>query len=153
MALEDAAVFAALFSRLRREEQIGTFVSAYQEIRERRTVKVRRMDVSNAAMVRMPPGPERDSRDESIRHARGEWDDGVLQQEFEGVAALFCYEALDAADVSVRTSYSGQYAAYLYIYAGMVGKLGSFPGSFRRPRGGRLRFSVTGCYVSGEPNV
>lgn len=104
MALEDAAVFAALFSRLRREDQIGPFVSAYQEIREARTVEVRRMDVSNAAMVRMPPGPEREQRDASIRHARGEWDDGVLQREFEGVAALFGYEALDAADVSVRIS-------------------------------------------------
>ena len=101
MALEDAAVFAALFSRLRREEQIGAFISAYQEIREARTVEVRRMDVSNAALVRMPPGPERDQRDESIRHARGEWNDGdELQREFEGVAALFGYEALDAADVS-----------------------------------------------------
>lgn len=98
MALEDAAVFAALFSRLRREDQIGAFVSAYQEIRENRTVEVRRMDVSNAALVRMPPGPERDQRDESIRHARGEWDEGLLQKEFEGVAALFGYEALDAAD-------------------------------------------------------
>lgn len=98
MALEDAAVFAALFSRLRREDQISAFVSAFQEIREARVVEVRRMDVSNAALVRMPPGPERDQRDESLRHARGEWDDGLLQREFEGVAALFGYEALDAAD-------------------------------------------------------
>lgn len=102
MALEDAAVFSALFSRLRRPDQIGAFVSAYQEIREARIVEVRRMDVSNAELVRMPPGPERDARDADITQPRGEWDDGGLQREFEGVAALFGYEALDAADVSAE---------------------------------------------------
>ncbi|EKM50080.1 uncharacterized protein PHACADRAFT_264601 [Phanerochaete carnosa HHB-10118-sp] len=98
MALEDAAVFAALFSRLSREDQISAFVSAYQEIREARVVEVRRMDVSNAAFMRIPPGPDRDKRNENLRHARGEWDDVACQREYEGVAALFGYEALDAAD-------------------------------------------------------
>ncbi|KAI0692495.1 FAD/NAD(P)-binding domain-containing protein [Cytidiella melzeri] len=98
IALEDAAVFGTLFSRLRRVDQIGAFVSAYQEIREDRTRVVNDVDVSNAELVRLPPGPHRDARDKSIRQSRREWDDGALQREFEGVAALFSYEAVDAAD-------------------------------------------------------
>jgi salicylate hydroxylase len=100
MALEDAAVFGTLFSRLSTEDQIGAFISAYQEIREDRTRVVNNVDISNAALVRLPPGPERDERDKSIRQSRKDWDDGALQQEFEGVAAMFAYEAVDAADVS-----------------------------------------------------
>lgn len=127
MALEDAAVFAALFSRLGREDQIGAFVGAYQEIREARIVEVRRIDISNAAFVRMPPGPERDKRDESLRHARGEWDDGQLQREFEGVAALFGYEALDAAGVSVVPRPFLCSPSLTTLTLGMVGQLGPLP--------------------------
>lgn len=103
MALEDAVVFGTLFSRLKKEKQIGSFVSAYQEIREDRTNVVNNVDVSNAALVRMPPGPERDARNASIRQSRSEWNDGALQREFEGVAALFAYEAQDAAEVRSST--------------------------------------------------
>ncbi len=99
MALEDAVVFSTLFSHLKSWDQVGSFVSAYQEIREARTKAVNTVDVSNAELVRMPPGPDRDRRNESMRRARGEWDDGALQREFEGVAALFAYEAQDAAEV------------------------------------------------------
>ncbi|KAI0343347.1 FAD/NAD-P-binding domain-containing protein [Trametopsis cervina] len=98
MTLEDAMVFSALFARLKREDQIGAFVSAYQEIREDRTRVVKGVDVSSAALLRLPPGPERDERDRSIRQSRSEWDEGSLQREFEGIAALFAYEAQDAAD-------------------------------------------------------
>lgn len=125
MALEDAAVFAALFSRLRREDQIGAFVSAYQEIREARVIEVRRIDISNAAFVRMPPSPERDKRDEGLRHARSEWDDVQLLREYEGIAALFGYEALDAADVSDVRQFSD--SLVLTSCTGMVGQLGPFP--------------------------
>ncbi|THG94300.1 hypothetical protein EW026_g7146 [Hermanssonia centrifuga] len=98
MALEDAVVFSTLFSHLKSWNQVGSFVSAYQEIREARTKAVNTVDVSNAELVRMPPGPDRDRRNESMRRARREWDDDALQWEFEGVAALFAYEAQDAAE-------------------------------------------------------
>ncbi|PSR82689.1 hypothetical protein PHLCEN_2v5976 [Hermanssonia centrifuga] len=98
MALEDAVVFSTLFSHLKSWDQVGSFVSAYQEIRETRTKAVNTVDVSNAELVRMPPGPNRDRRNESMRRARREWDDDALRREFEGVAALFAYEAQDAAE-------------------------------------------------------
>lgn len=99
MALEDAVVFGTLFSHLSSWDQVSTFLNAYQEIRQGRTTAVNEMDVSNAAFVRLPPGPAQEARDVQIRQARDEWDDGSLKQEFEGLAQLFCYEAEDAAQV------------------------------------------------------
>lgn len=104
MALEDAAVFAALFARLQTAKQIGAFVGAYQEIREDRVATVKEMDVSNALMCWLPPGPERDERNAGFRQSRSEWDEGILQREFEGISTLFGYEALDATEVRALTS-------------------------------------------------
>ena len=99
MALEDAVVFGTLFSHLSSWEEVPRFLNAYQEIRFNRTTAVNEMDVSNAAFVRLPPGPEAEARNVQIRQARDEWDDGSLKREFEGLAGLFCYEAEDAAQV------------------------------------------------------
>lgn len=99
MALEDAVVLGTLFSHLSSSSQVSQFLNAYQEIRQGRTKYVLEMDVSNAAFVRLPPGSEQQARDQQIRMARDEWDDGSLKQEFEGLARLFCYEAEDAAEV------------------------------------------------------
>lgn len=104
MAIEDAEVFGTLFARLSREEQIQTFSNAFQEIREERTADIRLSDVSSAAWVRLPPGPERNRRDEMIRDAPHEWDDEALQREFEDIAPLFCYDATDAVDVCTLCS-------------------------------------------------
>ncbi|KAI0346928.1 FAD/NAD(P)-binding domain-containing protein [Trametopsis cervina] len=98
MALEDAVVLGQLFSHLSTEEQIPRFLYAYEELRQGRTAEVKVRDVSNAVFLRMPPGPERDARDADLRHARGEWDDGALKTEFEGLAMLFGYDAYDAAE-------------------------------------------------------
>lgn len=98
MALEDAAVFAALFSRLQNTKQIGAFVGAYQELREDRVASVKDIDISNALMCWLPPGPDRDARNADFRQSRSEWDEGILQREFEGISSLFGYEALDATE-------------------------------------------------------
>lgn len=104
MALEDAAVFAALFSRLQNTKQIGAFVGAYQELREDRVTSVKDIDISNALMCWLPPGPDRDARNADFRQSRSEWDEGILQREFEGISSLFGYEALDATEVRIFAS-------------------------------------------------
>lgn len=104
MALEDAVVFGTLFSHLSSPSQISTFLNAYQEIRQPRTSEVKDTEVSSAAYVRLPPGPERDARDAQIRLSREEWDDGALRKEFEGFAQLFLYDAEDAAQVCLRVN-------------------------------------------------
>ena len=134
MALEDALVFGTLFSHLSSWDQVPTFLNAYQEIRQGRTTTVNGMDVSNAAFVRLPPGPARDARDAQIRQARDEWDDGSLKQEFEGLAQLFCYEAEDAAQVSCHHRSSRLVCANPCV--GMVGNVGSLSRQRRELRCG-----------------
>lgn len=133
MALEDAAVFGTLFGNLSSWSQVPTFLNAYQEIRHRRTTEVNGMDVSNAAFVRLPPGPERDARNADIKLTRDLWDDGSLKREFEGLAQLFCYEAADAAQVSPR--YLRPVTICAHIFAGMVGNMGTLS----LPRLGSIR--------------
>ncbi|KAI0091408.1 FAD/NAD-P-binding domain-containing protein [Irpex rosettiformis] len=97
MAIEDAVVLGKLFSFLSSPAQIPNFLHAFEEIRQQRVKDVRIREASNAAFVRMPPGPEQDARNTHFRMARGEWDDGALKTEFEGLAVLFGYDAYDAA--------------------------------------------------------
>ncbi|KAF7790248.1 hypothetical protein EIP86_001200 [Pleurotus ostreatoroseus] len=97
MAIEDAVVFGTLFQNLTSEDQIPTFLNAYQEIREGRTTEVNKNEASAAAFCRLPPGPIRDARNAEMRLSRDEWDDGSMKKEFEGIAGLFGYEAEDAA--------------------------------------------------------
>ena len=85
------------------------------------------MDISNAAFVRLPPGPERDARDADIRLARDEWDDGSLKHEFEGLAGLFCYEAEDAAQVRLQRPTCRENLTYVAL--GVVGDMGALCGA------------------------
>ncbi|KAI0683882.1 FAD/NAD(P)-binding domain-containing protein [Cytidiella melzeri] len=98
MAIEDAVVLGRLFSHLSSPTQIGSFLHAFEEIRQVRVEQVRVREASNAAFVRMPPGPDQDARNADLRLARTEWDDGALKTEFEGLAGLFGYDAYDAAE-------------------------------------------------------
>ena len=131
MALEDAVVFGTLFSHLSSWDQVPTFLNAYQEIREARCTFVNEMDISNAAFVRLPPGPERDARDSNIRLARDEWDDGSLKREFEGLAGLFCYEAEDAAQVRCTISVRLIHFTKIIVlhHVGVVGDMGALCGA------------------------
>lgn len=116
MALEDAVVFGTLFSHLSSWEEVPRFLNAYQEIRFNRTTVVNEMDVSNAAFVRLPPGPEAEARNMQFRQARDEWDDSTAKREFEGLAGLFCYEAEDAAQVRSRASSRICVCAHPWVY-------------------------------------
>ncbi|KAI0741980.1 FAD/NAD(P)-binding domain-containing protein [Daedaleopsis nitida] len=98
MAVEDAVVLGSLFSHLRTTSQIPSFLCAYQELRERRCDLVKLADIGNAQMVAMPAGPAADARDEDMRHAIAEWDEGTLKAQFEEIAEIFCYDAGDAAE-------------------------------------------------------
>ncbi|KAH9849843.1 FAD/NAD-P-binding domain-containing protein [Lenzites betulinus] len=98
MAIEDAVVFGSLFSHLRTHCQIGSFTSAYQELRQRRCELMRLADIANAQMVAMPDGPQADARDEDMRRRKDEWDEGTLKAQFEEIAEIFLYDAGDAAE-------------------------------------------------------
>ncbi|KAI0332765.1 FAD/NAD-P-binding domain-containing protein [Cubamyces sp. BRFM 1775] len=98
MAVEDAVVLGSLFSHLRTLDQIPSFTSAYQELRERRCELVKLADIANAQMVAMPDGPHAQARDEDMRRRKDEWDEGTLKAQFEEIAEIFLYDAGDAAE-------------------------------------------------------
>jgi len=98
IVLEDALVLGTLFKHLSSWDQVPTFLNAYQEIRQARTTFVNKLDCSNSAYMRLPPGPERDARNATMSAPRDDWDDGGLKNEFEGLVGLFGYDAEDAAE-------------------------------------------------------
>ena len=97
MAVEDAVVLGALFSHLRTLNQIPSFLSAYEELRQRRCGLVFAADMGNAKMVAMPDGPMATARDDDMRRRKDEWDEGTLKAQFEEIAEIFLYDAYDAA--------------------------------------------------------
>ncbi|KAI0741981.1 FAD/NAD(P)-binding domain-containing protein [Daedaleopsis nitida] len=98
MAAEDAVVLGSLFSHLRTEDQIPSFLNAYQELRQRRCELVNMGDIKNGQLAVMPDGPAADMRDEGLGHKVDEWDEGVLKAQFEEIAEIFGYDAGDAAE-------------------------------------------------------
>ena len=91
MAVEDAVVLGALFSHLSQHDQIPSFLSAYQELRARRTASVRTADVGTAVMLVLPRGPVQAARDEDLRRRKGDWDEGTIKEQFESIAEIFMF--------------------------------------------------------------
>lgn len=98
MAIEDAVVFGSLFSHLSTTDQIPTFVSAYQELRQHRCSVVRADDAENIRLLTLPPGPEADNRNKNLSTHGQEWNEGLLRLRFEQLQEVFGYDAGDAAE-------------------------------------------------------
>lgn len=102
LALEDAAVFGTLFSRLKSWDQVGQLLEAFQELRQTRCTEVNNREVANMKLVQIPPGPMRQARDEAMRQAMSagseRWDETKLRRQWDEIAAVFAYNAFDAGD-------------------------------------------------------
>lgn len=102
LAMEDAVVFGVLFSRLRSHHQIPILTEAFQDLRIGRCKTVNEGEKSNAHLVWLPPGKDRDMRDaymrKSMAAASAHWDDNKLREQWEEVAGNFGYSARDAAE-------------------------------------------------------
>lgn len=102
LAIEDAAVFGSLFSRLRSWDQIPQLMEAFQDLRQDRCQAVHLSELNNAALVWLPPGPERDGRDAgmrlSMRKGAEHWDEGMLREQWESISEVFGYSAREAAE-------------------------------------------------------
>ena len=99
MTVEDAVVFGSLFSHLSMMDQIPSFLSAYQELRQGRCELVKGADIANARMVTLPDGPQAEKRDKDMRGKNDDWgDEGALKAQFEEIAEIFVYDAGDAAE-------------------------------------------------------
>jgi len=105
MSLEDASVLAKLFSHLRSEEQIPSFLFAFQNLREERCQKNRALDIGNILFMMEPEGEGTAQRDAMMRgkHDQGrnvlsgdDEDSNVAQWDHN--RELFGYDAEDEAD-------------------------------------------------------
>jgi salicylate hydroxylase len=105
MSLEDASVLAKLFSHLRSEEQIPSFLFAFQNLREERCQKNRALDIGNILFMMEPEGEGTVQRDAMMRgkHDQGrnvlsgdDEDSNVAQWDHN--RELFGYDAEDEAD-------------------------------------------------------
>jgi len=101
VVVEDAAVFGGLFSRLRSWDQVPSLMEAFQDLRKTRSELIAIQDITNAQLTWISPGPDRDARNATMKQNlnRGleEWDDTMLQDQWDGISEAFCYNAMDAA--------------------------------------------------------
>ena len=105
MSLEDASVLAKLFSHLRSEDQIESFLYAFQDLRQPRCSKNRVLDMANIYSMTLPAGPETRMRD-TVMRAKFDRGLNVLDSdESDGTTAqwdenreIFGYDAEDEAD-------------------------------------------------------
>ncbi|KAH9972375.1 hypothetical protein BJV74DRAFT_210008 [Russula compacta] len=105
MSLEDASVLAKLFSHLRDEEQIPSFLYAFQTLREERCQKNRNLDIGNVQFMMEPEGEgttRRDAmmrakHDEGLNVLSGDDEDSNVAQ-WDHNRELFGYDAEDEAD-------------------------------------------------------
>ena len=73
MTVEDAVVFGSLFSHLSMMDQIPSFLSAYQELRQGRCELVKGADIANAQMVTLSDGPQAEKCNKDMRGKNDNW--------------------------------------------------------------------------------
>jgi salicylate hydroxylase len=105
MNLEDASVLAKLFSHLRNEEQIPSFLHAFQDLREERCEKNRALDIGNILFMMAPEGEGTVQRDIMMRAKYDEGQNVLADDDGDNNVAqwdqnreLFAYDAEDEAD-------------------------------------------------------
>ncbi|KAF9223227.1 FAD/NAD(P)-binding domain-containing protein [Gyrodon lividus] len=102
LAVEDSAVLAKLFSHLRSEDQIATFLNAFQDLREDRCASVVSSEQGNLLFQMMPHGPQQEQRDSAMRaryaEGRGLFETGAPAEQWEQIKELFGYDAEEQAD-------------------------------------------------------
>ncbi|EJC99653.1 FAD/NAD-binding domain-containing protein [Fomitiporia mediterranea MF3/22] len=105
LAVEDAVVLGKLLSKARAKSETKRFLSAFQEIRQKRCEAVRSSEQQKVAFAAMPPGPLRDARDQEMQfQMRGghmDWADSeesYLRKSWEEFRDVFGYDAFDDAD-------------------------------------------------------
>ncbi|KAI0756303.1 FAD/NAD(P)-binding domain-containing protein [Daedaleopsis nitida] len=104
MAVEDGAVLAKLFSHLSDHRQIGSFLYAFQELRQSRTRSVRAGEFGNIFYMTMEDCQDTRQRDDSMRAmaAKGtnvlEGLGGGVSRMWDEIRTIFGYDCEDEAD-------------------------------------------------------
>jgi len=102
MAFEDGAVLAKIFSHLLREDQISSFLYAFQDIRQERVARMLRNEMTNIIFMVLPNSEIQEQRDNGMRalHKQGRnvLETGVSTEQWEEIKLVFAYECEDEAD-------------------------------------------------------
>ncbi|KAH7927838.1 FAD/NAD(P)-binding domain-containing protein [Leucogyrophana mollusca] len=102
LQVEDAEVLGTLFSRLSSLDQIRHFTEAFQELRQARCNAVHMAERIGIYIGRLPPGPDRNVRDDTLlammHTGREGWDDEKMRWQWEEISDVFGYSAREAAE-------------------------------------------------------
>jgi salicylate hydroxylase len=102
MAVEDAAMLAKLFSRLRNKDQISTFLHVFQDLREDRCAIIMHTEQHSLYFQTMPAGPQQEQRNQEMRAwtAQGKSVFGISEafEQWSQLKELCVYDADDEAD-------------------------------------------------------
>lgn len=105
LSLEDGSVLAKLFSHLRTEDQISSFLYAFEDLRDSRCTSVAGSEAGNMYFMTLPPGEMQAGRDMVFKSkdAAGlnvlepSEADGTMDR-WEEIKNVFGYDAEDDAD-------------------------------------------------------
>jgi salicylate hydroxylase len=105
MSVEDGAVLAKLFSHLRNEDQISSFLYAFQDLRKQRCEQATAKEFDDLHYMSLPPGEFQEYRDQIMRRKRDAGRSALdaagsleLNPQWEEVRNFFVYDAEDEAD-------------------------------------------------------
>ncbi|KAF9007391.1 hypothetical protein BDQ17DRAFT_1323993 [Cyathus striatus] len=105
MTIEDGAVLAKLFSHLHSEDQISSFLFAYQDLRQPRCNRVARKELADIQYMMLPPSELQEMRNSMMKakHAAGlnvlaATEDMEESSEWAEIMDVFAYDAEDEAD-------------------------------------------------------
>ncbi|KAJ7068598.1 hypothetical protein C8F01DRAFT_1118683 [Mycena amicta] len=109
MGIEDAVTLGTLFSHLDSHKRIGILLETYEELRQTRVQATRDSEYHALLMICLPPGVDRDGRDETLKLTKdrefADFDDceedpesDALVQIWEQYLVLFNYDAKEAVD-------------------------------------------------------
>ncbi|KAI0700907.1 hypothetical protein BC835DRAFT_1325529 [Cytidiella melzeri] len=103
----DAGALGALFMKLHTNEQIDSFLKAFESLRRPRTKKVLQIEMLNIYYLALPPGEFKDARDNGLRtrgaagkdmfSAMSSEDEDVVKQQWDNDKMLFSYDAEEHA--------------------------------------------------------
>lgn len=109
MTVEDGAVLAKLFARLRNRDQIESFLYAFQDLRQQRCRDTVKSEISLMQLFILEDCPEREARDNDMRAKfregkgaleleDGEEPRGLAGQQWNEIRDIFGYDCEDEAD-------------------------------------------------------
>jgi salicylate hydroxylase len=102
MAVEDGAVLAKIFSHLLREDQIATFLFAFQDLRQERVAMMLKTENFNIMFMTLPSCEMQEMRDNGFKmlHAAGKnvMEASEATEQWEEIKITFAYDCEDEAD-------------------------------------------------------